>query len=202
MSVSRHNPVADLGTARAALADLCAPFVPDGFVAECEVISPDAIPVPADALLVHHNHMTVALERHYGKAVQVHVLEEHLDEHTYTRKIYLTLDGTSQVVEWGIARLHLKYLSPEVRAEVLGKQTPLGAILIRHNVHRRIKPRYFVRFPAHNRVIALFGAGSNSFPVYGRLGTIFCNDEPAIELLEIVVNTQTFPSPGTPGEAG
>jgi len=185
-----HNFVADVSTAQSLLAELCAPFAPNGFVAECEVISPDAIPVPADALLVHQNHMTIALERHHGKPVQVNVQQERLDGETYTRKVGLTLLGTPRVVEWGIARLHLKYLSSEVRAEILLKQTPLGAILIRHNVHRRVKPRYFVRFPAGSRVIELFGAGSNATPIYGRLGMIYCNDEPAIELLEIVVNTE------------
>jgi len=210
MSTRGHNSVADLGTAQAALADLCAPFAPNGFVAECDVISPDAIPVPADALLVHHNHMTVALERHHGKPVELHVLNDHLSGDIYTRKISLTVEGASDVVEWGIARLHLRYLSPDVRGEILAKQTPLGAILIQHDVHRRIKPRYFVRFPARSRVIELFSAGPNPAPVYGRLGTIYCNNEPAIELLEIVVNTELSFSPGlrraqsnrTPGEAG
>ena len=34
----------------------------------------------------------------------------------------------------------------------------------------------------------LFGA-NESRPVYGRLGTIYCDDEPSIELLEIVTGT-------------
>lgn len=185
MSTRQQNLVSDLSAAQSALSDLCRPFAPERFIAECDVISPDAIPTPADALLVHHNHMTVALEGYYGKPVQVNVLDERNTGDIYTRKINLTLVGTPQIVEWGIARLHLRHLSPEVRAEVLAKQTPLGAILIQHNVHRRIKPRYFVRFPANSKVIALFD-GPNPGPVYGRLGTIFCNDEPAIELLEVV----------------
>jgi hypothetical protein len=196
------NPVADLDAAQASLADLCAPFVPAGFTAECDVVSPDAIPVPADGLLVHHNHMTVALQKHYGKPVRVQVLAEHIDESTYSRKIALTLEGTSHVVEWGIARLQLRFLSDEVREEVLAKRTPLGAILVQHNVHRRIKPRYFVRFSPHNPVLAMFDHRTPDEPVYGRLGTIYCNDEAAIELLEIVVNTHLSSSPGTPGEAG
>jgi hypothetical protein len=202
MNIRGQIAVADLTTAQAALADLCAPFAPAGFVGQCDVISPDAIPAPADALLVHHDHMTVALEKHHGKPVELHVLSDHLGAEVYTRKISLTPQGSSRVVEWGIARLHLRFLSPEVRAEILRKKAPLGAILIQHNVHRRIKPRYFVRFSPGSAVIELFGAGSNTAPVFGRLGTIFCNDEPAIELLEIVVNTKPYPSPGTPGEAG
>lgn len=187
MSRSNSNLLADSSAAQAALIDLCRPFAPARFVPECDLVPPDAIPAPADALLVHHNHMTVELERHYGQVVDVIVIEEQLDADVYTRKIHLALAGSGQVVERGIARLHLRHLSPQVREEILAKRRPLGAILIGHNVHRRIKPRYFVRFPAYSRVIELLGAAPNEGPVYGRLGTIFCNHEPAIELLEIVV---------------
>jgi hypothetical protein len=92
-------------------------------------------------------------------------------------------------VEWGIARLHLRYLSQQVQDEVLARRSPLGSILIRHNVHRRVKPRYFARFPARSHVIELFGE-QNLQPLYGRIGMIYCDDEPAIELLEIVVNAK------------
>jgi hypothetical protein len=185
-------PVSDLGAVRAELIDLCRPFAPDGanIAADCDVVSPNDIPHPADALLVHHAHMTIALERHYGKPVQVEVHDERLDSETYTRKITLVLSGTEHRVETGIARLRLRHLSSQVRDEILAKQSPLGAILIKHNVHRRIKPRYFLRFPARSATIELLGPGPNAAPVYGRLGTIYCDDEPAIELLEIVINTE------------
>ena len=85
-------------------------------------------------------------------------------------------------------RLDFRYMDDAVRDEILRKQMPLGAILIKHNVHRRIKPRFFLRFPPGGPVLGLFGA-NESRPVYGRLGTIYCDDEPAIELLEIVTGT-------------
>jgi hypothetical protein len=183
------NRLAEVGGAQAALLDLCKPFLADGaFHPECVVVHPDGIPTPEDELLVHHRHMTVILERHHRAPVDVHVLAERLSGNSYTRKIALTPRGSDKVVEWGIARLNLQYISPEVRAEILAKQMPLGAILIKHNVHRRIKPRYFVRFPAEGQVLGLFG-NPYPLPAYGRLGTIFCDGEPAIELLEIVLNT-------------
>jgi hypothetical protein len=182
---------ADVGSVNAELTDLCRPFASGGAInIDCDVISPIDIPHPSDALLVHHNHMTVALENHHGRAVQVEVHDERLDGQVYTRKIELLLEGTAHRVETGIARLHLRYLSPQVREEILAKQSPLGAILIRHDVHRRIKPRYFLRFPPHSAVIELLDSAPNAAPVYGRLGTIYCNNEPAIELLEIVINTE------------
>jgi len=76
-----------------------------------------------------------------------------------------------------------------VSEEIRQKRTPLGAILIAHNVHRRIKPRYFLRVPEGSAVLQVFGAQAAG-PVYGRLGTIYCDNEPCIELLEIVVNVR------------
>jgi hypothetical protein len=76
-------------------------------------------------------------------------------------------------------------MSDAVRAEILAKRSPLGEILIRHNVHRRIKPRWFMRFPARGPMLTFFGDAGDR-PLYGRIGTIYCNEKPAIELLEIV----------------
>jgi chorismate-pyruvate lyase len=181
--------LAEVAGAQAALLDLCRPFVSDEFRPECVVVHPDGIPHPADALLVHHEHMTTVLQKHHRRPVGVHVLEEHLAGDSYTRKISLTVASTEKVVEWGIVRLNFQYMSPKVRDEILAKKLPLGAILIKHNVHRRIKPRYFLRFPENGQVLKLF-TGKSSEPAWGRLGTIYCDNEPCIELLEIVVHTQ------------
>lgn len=200
MGLGEHSRLADVAGAQAALTDLCRPFVGDRFHPECVVVHPDAIPYPADALLVHHEHMTVVLQKHHGRPVDVHVLEEHLDGDAYTRKISLTPAGSDVVVEWGIVRLNFKYMSDAVREEILAKQLPLGAILIKHDVHRRIKPRYFLRFPENGQVLNLFSSQC-PHPAWGRLGTIFCNDEPCIELLEMVLNTDNSdsPTPRLPG---
>ena len=133
--------------------------------------------------------MTTELQRHHGKPVEVHVLDERLDGDLYTRKIFLTPAGSDKVIEWGIVRLDFRYMSSEVREEILRKQLPLGAILIKHDVLRRIKPRWFLRSPAGGPVFRLFSdSHAPGGPVYGRIGTIYCNEEPAIELLEIVAN--------------
>src|SRR5687767_15009593 len=188
MSTTAKSKLSDSPVTAAALLELCKPFVANGFEPRCVVVQPDEIPFPQDQLLVHHEHMTVVLERHHGQAVRVHVLEEHLDGDLYTRKISLTRGDSDTVVEWGIVRLDFRYMDPDVRDEILRKQMPLGAILIKHDVLRRIKPRWFLRFPPGGPILALFGDAQTAEPVYGRVGTIYCNEEPAIELLEIVVN--------------
>jgi hypothetical protein len=152
------------------------------------VVHPDGIPAPHDQLLVHHEHMTIVLEKYHRSPVDLHVIENYLDAKYYTRMITLAARDTGKIVELGIVRLDLSYISPRVREEIVAKKLPLGAILIKHDVHRRIKPRYFLRFPAAGQVLGLFGINYPQ-PAYGRLGTIFCDGEPAIELLEIVTNT-------------
>jgi chorismate-pyruvate lyase len=195
MKTGVSKPHNDSAAAHAALGELLRPFLPPEFGSECDLVQADAIPSPADMLLVHHNHMTVQLERHHRCAVEVRVIAERHEYDVYSRLISLNLVDSGRVVEYGIARLNLRHLSPAVQAEVLSKQTPLGSILIQHNVHRRVKPRFFVRFPAFSRIMNLFHAGSLDSPVYGRLGTIYCNNEPAIQLLETVVNTEVQENP-------
>jgi chorismate-pyruvate lyase len=186
-NTGEFNTLAEVAGAQAALSDLCRPFLRREFSPECVVVHPDGIPAPEDHLLVHHNHMTIVLQEHHASRVDVSVIEEHVERDYYTRMISLkTQDG--KVVEYGIVRLDLSFISPRVRDEILAKKMPLGAILIKHEVHRRIKPRYFLHFPAGGQVLGLFG-GTYPDPAYGRLGTIFCDGEPAIELLEIVTNT-------------
>jgi hypothetical protein len=194
MNAAGRSRIVEVPSAHAALLDLCAPFVGVGsaFDPECAVVQPEEIPHPDDELLVHHEHMTVALQRFHGSPVAVTVREEHLsdDRDFYTRMISLSPAASpGQVVEWGIVRLDFRYMDAAVRDEILRKQMPLGAILIKHDVHRRIKPRFFLRFPQAGPVLRLFGA-SETRPVYGRLGTIYCDEEPAIELLEIVTGIE------------
>lgn len=188
-AVPGHNRLSDAPVAEAALLELCRPFLAGGAVTPaCHVVQPDEIPHPDDALLVHHEHMTVVLEKHHGRPVEVRVLEEHRDGDYYTRKISLAPRGASKVVEWGIVRMDFRYMDPPVRDEILAKRLPLGAVLIKHNVLRRVKPRFFLQFPPAGPVLGLFGPAEahGEAPLYGRIGTIYCNEEPAIEVLEIV----------------
>lgn len=139
-------------------------------------------------LLVHQDHMTVRLEEHYGRKVALRVLEEHAMGDIYRRRIALLIDGTEDVVEFGVVRIDLQHLPDEARAEVLQRSRPLGDILIRHNLLRRIEPRWYLRIPLTCPQLTCFGANVSG-DAYGRVGTIYCNGEPAIELLEVVADT-------------
>src|SRR5687768_17454204 len=99
MSTTARSKLSDSPVTEAALLELFRTFTDQNFRPQCAVVQPDEIPHPQDELLVHHEHMTVVLERHHGAAVQVHVLEEHLDGDLYTRKISLTRGESDTVVE-------------------------------------------------------------------------------------------------------
>ncbi len=130
--------------------------------------------------------MTVTVEAHHGGLVDVRVLERRHVADQYGRKILLTLQGTGRVVQFGIMRINLDCCEPDVRAEIVAGQTPLGRILIQHNVLRRIEPTAFLRVVPGKAMMNWFGLDRPQ-PTYGRLAIIHCNGRPAVELLEVVV---------------
>jgi len=150
-----------------------------------EEVPAEALPEPYHRLLVHEHHMTVALEAHHGKPVYVRVLERHRQGSWYARKSLLFLVGTERVVQFGIMRINLDLCSPQVRRTILDESTPLGRILIRHNVLRRIEPTAFLRVTPGPAMIKWFSLDSPR-PTYGRIALIHCDHKPAVELLEIV----------------
>jgi chorismate-pyruvate lyase len=156
-----------------------------GDLPEYEFVPADEVPPPYHGLLVHEHHMTVTVEAHHGSLVDVRVLARRHDGDFYARKILLALQSTGRIVQFGIARVNLRYCSPAVRAEILAAHTPLGRILIQHNVLRRIEPTAFLRVIPGPAMMEWFGL-ERPQPAYGRLAYIHCDGQPAIELLEIV----------------
>jgi chorismate-pyruvate lyase len=167
------------------LRTLFALFAPADDLPEYEFVAADEVPLPYHGLLVHEHHMTVTVEAYHGSLVEVRVLARRHEGDSYARKILLALESNGRIVQFGIARVNLRFCSPAVRAEILEAQTPLGRILIQHNVLRRIEPTAFLRVIPGSAMMGWFGL-ERSQPTYGRLAYIHCNEQPAIELLEIV----------------
>ena len=183
----RHK-LADLQTASDALGELCEPFVDDSdFSPYCVEVQPVRIPTAERRLLAHREHMTEVLQTHHGQPVAVQVLDYKLEGDHYSRKITLTPGGLDKIVECGIVRLNFSFMPAVVKEEILARKTPLGAVLIKHNILRWIEPLWFVQLPPQSDVMKLFEI-KNLKPVWGRLAVIYCNGEPAIELLETVLN--------------
>jgi chorismate-pyruvate lyase len=161
------------------------PMAPGELLPEFEIVPADEVPQPYHALLVHEHHMTVTVETHHRDQVDVRIIARRHTGDWYARKILLALHGSGRIVQFGIMRTNFRYCSPEVREEIQAGQNPLGRILIQHNVLRRIEPTAYLRVLPSPTMMKWFGISAPT-RTYGRLAIIHCNDQPAVELLEIV----------------
>ena len=70
-------------------------------------------------------------------------------------------------------------------AEILEEKKPLGRVLIEHQVLREIELFDLVRVTCGSALARLFSVAEGT-TTFGRTAMIYCDREPAIELLEIV----------------
>ncbi|HEV2970242.1 MAG TPA: hypothetical protein VGY55_09645 [Pirellulales bacterium] len=136
-------------------------------------------------LLAHNHHMTVTVEQRHGSLVDVHVLATRQQGRHYARKILLTRRLDGRVVQFGIVRIDLSFLGDDVRREIESQSTPLGRILIEHNVLREVELFKLWQVAPGEDLCQLFHIATTKL-TYGRTALIHCNGQPAIELLEIV----------------
>jgi chorismate-pyruvate lyase len=160
-------------------------FFGDSELASARGVAVDAIPAPYHRLLAHSGHMTEVLERHYGGALSVRPYRVQRAGDIYGRRIDLHAAGVVGPVMTGIMIFNLALVAPAVRDEIVAARAPLGEILIRRRILRRVAPDAFLRFDAADPLVARFGI-DDPRPAYGRLATIDCDRRPAVDLLEIV----------------
>jgi hypothetical protein len=168
------------------LPELFAVFPASADVPEFQNVLPEEVPEPYHGLLVHNHHMTVTMEEYYHDRVNVRILQRLLGDDWYARQILLVCRGNGNVVQFGLPVIKLSYCSEQVREAILEGRTPLGRILIEHSVLRRIEPTQFLRILPGPATESWFGPERGKRETYGRLGVIFCDEQPAIEVLEIV----------------
>jgi chorismate-pyruvate lyase len=178
-----------------------------GLFRECDR---ESMPAVYRQLLAHHHHMTVTVEKFHQSPIELQVLATKTAGDLYARKILLRRISDGRVVLFGIVRIDLDVLDQRVRKEIEGQLTPLGEVLIKHDVLRQVKlvglyeiepghelAQWFGRLDhraqddatasstnltAYNREVAKPGR------LYGRTAIIFCDGRPVIELLEIVAD--------------
>jgi chorismate-pyruvate lyase len=129
--------------------------------------------------------MTVTVEEFYGSPVGVRILDLCMTDEWYARKILLITERDDRVVQFGMVRIQLRFLKPPVRAAVLSGDTPLGRVLIQHDVLRRVEPSGFLRVSPCDATRAWFGPAGDT-TTFGRTGTIFCDGQPAIDVVEVL----------------
>ncbi|TWU05927.1 hypothetical protein [Stieleria varia] len=143
------------------------------------------LPQPYDSLLNHNKHMTVTVESHHGETVDVVVHRFHRHDNWYAREITLQTTGSKKTVQYGIVRLNVDALEPEVWKRIESQETPLGRVLIEHNVLRKVTLCELWKVTAGESLAQMLQVPQGKV-VYGRTALIYCDGEPAIELLEIV----------------
>ncbi|MDA0253740.1 MAG: hypothetical protein O3A18_02540 [Planctomycetota bacterium] len=162
-----------------------------GFGAVAAVAAAD-LPAAARALLDHHNHMTVAMERFHGGPVGLEVLHRREDAAgRYAREILLTRPdprgGGSRSVQYGIVRIDLSRLAPAESEAVRSESIPLGRILLSAGLMTDVHHVALLRIAPGPQLGQYFAAASPAAPeTFGRVAEIGLDGVPAIELLEIL----------------
>ena len=106
----------------------------------------------------------------------------------YSREITLQTHDTKRVVQYGIVLLNVDSLEPVVWQRIERQEVPLGRVLIEHNVLREVQLCELWRVKAGPNLANLLGIEQGT-TLFGRTALIYCDGEPAIELLEIVSPT-------------
>lgn len=156
-------------------------------IEKAEHVPAALVPEPYKTLLAHDRHMTVTMEKHYDCSVDVRILDRVETDQYYCRKILLTKSGTEEVVQFGIVKFDFQYVTEAVKNEIIKGEIPLGRILINHNVLRHIDLGAILKITA-GLGLAEHLKMEPGETIYGRLATIFCNGQPAVDLLEIAAN--------------
>lgn len=177
------NPLPPHATNLAALVGLFYDRIAD--LGDFEPVEAAAVPAPYQQLLVHNHHMTVTVEAFHRCPVDVSVLAIQREPDSYSRKIVLRRQTDGAVVQFGIVRLFISTLAPEVFREVERASLPLGRVLIDQEVLRQVACHELFRVRCGPDLAALFQTAAGA-ETYGRTALIYCNGAPSIELLEIV----------------
>ena len=164
-------------------------FYPSGSLADSPLGSFEPIetaPAAFASLLDHDHHMTVTVERHWSSAVNVVVHRHQTVDGWYEREITLVTQTENRTVQYGIVRLDIHALRPEVWQRIASRKIPLGRVLIEHNVLREVQLERLWKVRCGPKLQSMLELRTDDAVVYGRTALIWCNHQPAIELLEVV----------------
>lgn len=162
------------------------------------VVEGDEVPAPYHGLLVHTHHMTVTVEEFYDRPVDVKVLACRRNGNEYARKILLALRGSGEVVQFGLVRIDLGVCPTAVRDAIIEGKTPLGRVLIQHDMLRRIEPTAYLRVRLSSVMAGWFGSTPGA-ETYGRLGVIYTGERPVVEVLEVLAPVGGSGNHNSPG---
>lgn len=178
-------------TAVARALDLAGEFWnPPEAIGHVRQVEAKLVPLSYRELLDHCSHMTVAMERRHGGAVQLRVenVNDASGVRRYAREILL-LGPAGDVVQYGIVRIDLSAVAAHTAAAIRAGNVPLGRLLIEAGVLRDVRDVLLIEIACGPRLMGLFGrkaAERDAAPItFGRVAAIDLDGQPAVELLEI-----------------
>ncbi|MCG3196201.1 MAG: hypothetical protein HUU16_22165 [Candidatus Omnitrophica bacterium] len=158
-------------------------FYPDGIHPSVALISPNDLPDPYRALLVHDKDMTPTLERHHGGPISLRLLGSQRSGSVYKREVILVLEPVGKPVEFGAIRIHLSRFPLEARMDIVENRMPLGTILKKHRVEHKCRPSAFFKAAPDTLMREALASGSVPF-LFGRCNTM--TDGRGLPLAEVV----------------
>jgi chorismate-pyruvate lyase len=153
-------------------------------VGRFEPVNVDGLSDGYRRLLAHQEHMTVALENFHNSPVDVHVMDEWRDEASYARSSLLSRQSDGAIVQFGIMRIWLNDLPDTAQTEITSRQSPLGRVLLEHNLLREVELISLWEIapgPILRKNLPLHGHA----PIFGRSAQILVEERPTVQLLEI-----------------
>ena len=179
----RQSDAADLFTPSAArLASLFYDSLDE--LGQFTPVTVDQLPADYRSLLAHNDHMTVALEAFHNSLVDVRALAEWRDDSSYARASVLSRQTDGTVVQFGIMRIWLADLPAAAQDEITSKRSPLGRVLIRHNLLRDVELITLWQI-APGRILREALQLNNDNSIFGRSAQILVDERPTVQLLEI-----------------
>ncbi|MFO0788739.1 MAG: hypothetical protein U0805_04725 [Pirellulales bacterium] len=154
-------------------------------IGQFESVTADSLPVDARMLLAHNDHMTVTLEAFHKSPVVVAAHHEYRDDASYGRVSTLSRQTDGTVVQFGVIRIWLADLPAVAQEQIVGKQIPLGRVLIEQGVLREVQLIGLFRIMPGPELQKYFGVHAEE-AVYGRTAQILVQERPTVQLLEIV----------------
>jgi len=149
-------------------------------------LKPSEITEPVQALLAHHDHMTVTLEAWHNSLVDIRVLQERHEGDLYAREILLLRQRDGEPVQLGLMQINLAGLPEIVRLEIQSQALPLGRIMIRHHLLREVELVQLWRVKLSEQMRLKLNVAADTV-TYARTARIQVDGAPVVELLEIIV---------------
>ncbi len=158
----------------------------DSHIVELAEIQPASMSADARTILDHDRHMTTVQQERFPDGISLDVLHANIDGGLYTREVMLRRKSDGIPVLYAVLDVSCDLLPAPLVDQLKAAEQPFGQILIDSGIERRIEVQRFVTAATLPAFAGL--TGDDRETVVGREIIIYCDDQPAINVLELLVN--------------